>query len=480
MKISQALLFSMFWLAQTPNLVRGEGPVRPNVLILLADDVGWGDPGCYNPESKIPTPNIDKLAAEGMRFTHAHTPAALCSPTRYSMLSGNYPWRSRAAGGVWGINVPSAFKNGQQAVGTLLKAGGYRTAMFGKAGIGGYYARKNEASPRQMLAPVAWGFDYSWILPKGHQSPPLTFFENGVATTPLENNRAPGWDHAAVGASLLERTEAFLDDHRAHHADKPFYIHFCSDGAHGPYVPAETLAGKPLKGATKITDHTDMIYETDILLGALLRALEDRGLRDNTVVVYTSDNGGLPFEREYGHDSVAGLRGLKSTIFEGGQRVPFVVSWPGTVPVGAVRNQVIGTHDLVATVLELAGVPVPKGQALDSVSLVPVLTGKLGDDHPVRDTLLVQSSPGRGPFDDKGFRAGQPVNRAAAGKESAKQDRTIALALYQGDWKLVLNGSGKPAALYHLAEDLSEETNLIQTHPERVSSMADVYKNIRK
>lgn len=453
---------------------------KPNFLVLLTDDIGWGDPGCYNPDSKIPTPNIDKLAAEGMRFTHAHTPAALCSPTRYCMLSGNYAWRSRAAGGVWGINVPSAFKPGQESVATLLKAAGYRTAMFGKAGIGGFYASNKGKPPRQKLAPIKWGFDYSWIIPKGHQSPPLTFFENGVASTPRKNNRAPDWRHSEVGASLLEKTEAFLDDHLARHKDKPFYIHFCSDGAHGPYVPAATLTGKPLKGVTKMTDHTDMIYETDILLGALVETLKERGLRENTMVVYTSDNGGLPFEREFGHDSVAGLRGLKSTVFEGGQRVPFVVSWPGTIPAGTVRNQVIGAHDLVATTLELAGVDVPKGQAIDSVSLAPVLIGKHGDDRPVRDSLLVQSSPGRGPFEDKGFRAGKTVSKDQAKKTAKKKGKGLSFALYQGDWKLVLYSSGEPAALYDLSKDLAEEANLLDEHPERVATMAKIYRGIRK
>ena len=457
----------------------GAEPPRPNILILLTDDIGWGDPTCYNPRSKIPTPSIDKLAANGMRFTHAHTPAALCSPTRYSMLSGNYSWRGRAAGGVWGFNVPSAFLPGQQSVGTMLQAAGYRTAMFGKAGIGGFYARSAKEKPAKTLAPIAWGFDYSWIIPKGHQSPPLAFFENGVAAMEIRNDRAPGWDHSKVGASLLEKATAFLDDHAANHKDKPFYMHFCSDGAHGPYVPAATLAGRPLDGATKMTAHTDMVHETDILLGALVDALATRGLRDNTLVIYVSDNGGLPFEREHGHDAVAGLRGIKSTIFEGGQRVPFVAAWPGRIPKGTVRRQVIGAHDTVATALELAGVTVPEGQARDSVSLVPVLLGKRDDANPVRETLLVQSSPGRGPFVDKGFRAGKPAPKNVG--KSKGGGKAMAFALYRDNWKLVLTQEGKPAALYDLASDLAEDTNLIadSTHADRVKQMAAEYRKIR-
>ena len=449
------------------------GQQKPNILVLLTDDIGWGDPACYNPNSKIDTPSIDRLAAEGMLFTHAHTPAALCAPTRYSMLSGNYSWRGREAYGVWRANVPSAFTKGQQSVATMLKSAGYRTAMFGKAGIGGFYASPGSEHHENELAPIEWGFDYSWIIPKGHQSRPLAFFENGVSSIPLENGRAADWDHAEVGASLLAKAQQFLDDHVANHKDKPFYIHFCSDGAHSPWVPADTLAGRPLKGATEMTEHTDMIHETDILLGALVDALDRRGMRENTLVIYTSDNGGLPFERELGHDSVAGLRGRKHTIFEGGSRVPFIASWPGRIPGGTVRHQVIGTHDVVATALELAGIEVPDGQALDSVSLAPVLFGRRGDDLPVRDELLVQSSQSGGPFVDYGFKAGKP---AQENFESFNPNRAMAFALYQGDWKLVVTEWGEPAALYDLSKDLGEENNLINDHPERVAMMADAFR----
>ena len=145
--------------------VQAAEPPRPNVLLVLADDVGWGDPKCYNPDSRIPTPNIDRLAADGMRFTHAHTPAALCAPTRYAMLSGNYPWRGRNPGGTWGINVPSQFRPGQQAVGNMLQAAGYRTALFGKAGTGGYYAFTAGDKRPGPLAPIACA--QSWVATAG-------------------------------------------------------------------------------------------------------------------------------------------------------------------------------------------------------------------------------------------------------------------------------------------------------------------------
>jgi arylsulfatase A-like enzyme len=411
-----------------------------------------------------------------MRFTHAHTPAALCAPTRYALLSGNYPWRGRAPGGTWGYNVPSQFKPGQQSVAQLLKPAGYRCAMFGKAGTGGYWGMQPGAKPAQTPAPVEWGFDHSLLIPRGHQSPPLAFFRDGISLSPITAGRAADWDHSKVGARLLADAVAFLETHAKEHPDQPFYLHFCSDGAHAPYVPAETLAGKKLKGVTGMTHHTDMVHEPDILLGELVATLDRLGLRKNTLIIYTSDNGGLPFERAQGHDAVAGLRGNKSTIFEGGTRVPFVAAWPERIAAGTTYAFPVGTHDLVATALDLAGLAKPAGQALDSVSLKPVLLGTQPKDQPIRQFLLTQSSPGRGPTVDNGFRAGQPQ---AGKRPPPKPGGPMAFAVYQGDWKLILGPAGKPAALYNLATDLAEEKNLLASEPARAATLAAEFKRIR-
>lgn len=470
--------------------LKEESVLSPNILVVFTDDVGWGDAGCYNTNSKIPTPSIDRLAAEGMRFTHAHTPAALCSPTRYSMLTGNYPWRGRNRGGTWSYNKPSQMKLGQKTVAKLLKPAGYRSAMFGKAGTGGYWGMKPGQEPEHTPAPIEWGFDYSYLIPRGHQALPLAFFENGVVTTELVNDRAPGWDHGQVGNILLEKAIAFLDSHQKDHADQPFYIHFCTDGAHVPYVPADTLAGKQLKGVTGMTEHTDMVYETDIMLGALIEALEQRGLRRNTLVIYTSDNGGLPRQRKMGHDAVAGLRGEKGYIYEGGHRVMFVASWPGHISAGAVRHQLIGIHDIVATALDLAGVVIPKGQVLDAVSLAPVLLGQVDDSSPVRQTMLVQSSLGRGAYADGGAKANGPPlknwkknkNKKETNKKKKKKKKDeLAFAVYDGDWKLILHEKGRPAALFNLDQDLGEENNLIKQpdQKERISHMVSIFEKIR-
>lgn len=459
--------------------------LQPNILVVFTDDVGWGDARCYNANSKISTPSIDLLAVEGMMFTHAHTPAAVCAPTRYSMLTGNYPWRGRNPGGTWLYNVPSQLKPGQLTMAQLLKPAGYRSAMFGKAGTGGYWGMKPGQEPDHTPAPIEWGFDYSYLIPRGHQALPYAFFENGVVTTELVNDSAPGWDHSKVGGILLEKAIDFLDDHQKYHTEQPFYMYFCTDGAHDPHFPADTLAGKPLRGATSMTNHTDMVYETDILLGALIEALEQRDMRKNTLVIYTSDNGGMPKERELGHDAVAGLRGEKTFIYEGGHRVMFIASWPGHIPVGEIRHQLIGTHDIVATALDFAGVVVPQDQVLDAISLTSVLLGHTDDTAPVRQTMLVQSHTRRGPFRDGGAKAnGPPVIKWGENKKTMKTKKKngkMAFAVYDGDWKLILHQDGRPAALFNLDEDLGEEHNQIKQpeQRERVSRMVSTFKKIR-
>ncbi len=497
---------------------------HPNILVVLTDDVGWGDFQCYNPQGKIPSPNVDRLAREGMRFTHAHTPAALCAPTRYAMLTGNFPWRGRDPGGTWGFNVPSQLKPGQLTVANLLQAAGYRTAMFGKSGIGGQHADKDGApdfTQPMVDGPRRWGFEYSFIIPRGHQTMPHLFLENekpscGAARVVRGQGKAkggdaanyadPDWDNSKIGERLLGAAEKFLDDVRAQNSasgkNAPFFMHFCTDGAHSPYAPAETIRGTALKEQTKMNSHTDMVLETDVLLGKLMEMLERRGLLADTLICFTSDNGGIPAEQYLGHDAVGGLRGMKSYVGEGGHRVPFLVRWPGRVPAGTVRNQVIGAHDIVATSLELAGVAVPAGQCVDAVSLVPVLTGKQDDTQPVRRHLLVQSSPGRDAFADGGIKGGPLTGKEqkrstselfgaepdAGGKtvkrqlkKSGRGSDGMAHALYIGDWKLVTDIADEPVALYDLKNDPAERDNRI-TEPAqaiRTQEMTATYRAIR-
>lgn len=493
---------------------------RPNLLFIMADDVGWGDFQCYNPKGKIPSPNIDRLAREGMRFTDAHTPAALCAPTRYAVATGNYTWRGRAPGGTWGWNQKPQFLPGQKTVGHLLQAAGYRTALFGKLHFGGEFEQQAGGKPDftkpMKTGPIQWGFTYSYVLLGGHQGPPYMYFENNrvagdaVKVTQLEAGPLnggvvpvpgpglPDYDSRKVGQTLVEKTIAFIDQEKG----RPFYVHLSTDGAHSPYTPPDELLGTPVKDVSKMTPKTDMVFEVDVVVGKLVEALEKRGLMENTLIIVTSDNGGIPTpkDRELGHDAVGGLRGVKSLIWEGGHRVPFVACWKGKIPAGTVRQQIIGTHDIVPTFVELAGGKFEDDQMLDSVSLAPVLLGQRGDDKPVRQTLLVQSSPGRDAFTEKEpepakLEPGAPRRTAQqrqnaqnkAWNEIAKKGAKsgsdgMAHALREGPWKLVFNiEHDKPAALYNLAEDLAERKNLIgdAAQADRVQRMEKLYRDIR-
>lgn len=498
---------------------------KPNIIFLMADDLGWGDFQCYNPKGKVPTPTMDRLAREGMRFTDAHTPAALCAPTRYAVATGNYTWRGREPGGTWGWNQTPQFLPGQKTVGHLLQEAGYRTGLFGKLHFGGVFAKadgKPDFTQPMQVGPREWGFGYSYVLLGGHQAPPYCFFENnrvdGDATKiaqleagprnggviPTAGPGLPDWDSRQVGAKLVEKAIAFIDADK----DKPFYIHLSTDGAHGPYTPPDELAGTPVKGVTKMTPKTDMAHEVDVVAGKLFEALEKRGLLEKTLLIVTSDNGGIPIDREkHGHDAVGGLRGSKSYIWEGGHRVPFLAFWKGHVPAGEVRQQIIGTHDIVPTFVDLAGGIFAADQMLDSVSLAPVLLGKRGDDQPVRETLLIQSCPGRDAFteglDAQGHSQAEKPKPAAGGKRMTAEERRkstnqafnqiarkgaksgshgMAHALRAGPWKLVFDiEHDAPAALYHLADDLTEQKNLLgeAAQKERVERMEKLYREIR-
>jgi arylsulfatase A-like enzyme len=484
-------------------------PKKPNFLILLSDDIGWGDFQCYNPQGKVPTPNLDRMAATGMRFTDAHTPAALCAPTRYSIITGNYPWRGRVPNGTWAYNAVPQFLPGQKTLGHILQEAGYRTAMFGKTHYGGQWERAaggGEDFCKPMTAGYReWGFDYSYGLLGGHQAPPYFFIENnrvvgdcrnvtelpagprGSGQVPRNGPGLPEWDDSLVGQTLVEKAAAFLDDHLARNSkdgtDKPFFIHFCSDGAHSPYDPPENLLGTPVKGVSKMTAHTDMVHEVDVVVGKLEQALARRGLLANTLFVVTSDNGGLPLERAHGHDAVGGLRGRKALIFEGGHRVPFIARWGDGTPAGSriapgsVNKQVIGIHDIVATFADLAGARPGPDQALDSVSLAPVLLGKQGDSRPIRQSLLIQSSPGR----DASMDGEDNVGPSKLDMKNSPS-HSMAHALREGNWKLTMDMRDEPAALYDLNRDLAEKNNLINdpAHQQRVKRMTGMYRDIRR
>lgn len=484
----------------------------PNILMILTDDIGYGDFKCYNSESRIATPHIDRLSQTGMRFTNAHSTASVCAPTRYSVLTGNYPWRGRRPEGCWAWYGETQFLPGQKTFGHFLQSAGYRTAMFGKSNLGMVFEKMKSPTMPDFTSPlsegpVQWGFDYSFIISVGHMGKPYVYFENnkvygdpakivdmkkGPLNGGMITNDGPGmpdWDSSLVGKQLTEKAIAFLDDHMARNKaegkNRPFAIHFNTDGSHEPYTPPETLFGEKLKGKTGTSARLDMIYEVDVILGKLVEVLKARGLYDNTLIVLTSDNGGIMNQGEFqdfGHSSVGNLRGHKTEVWEGGHRVPFIVHWGddteqgSRIKPGSVSNQLIGIHDVVPTFCELAEVFPNEDQALDSVSLVPVLFGKQEESEPIREFLIVQPchhfdaftaritefNPTIVGLDPKEAHQKWVAYMTARAQKAKKEGFDgIGHVLIKNEWKLFLDLFDKSEFLVDLDEDPGEKNNLL-------------------
>jgi arylsulfatase A-like enzyme len=470
---------------------------RPNILIIYADDLGYGDPQCYNPDrGKIPTPHIDRLAAEGMRFTDAHSSSAVCSPSRYTLLTGRYHWRTRLKKGIVGLWEPPLIDADRLTIADLAKAQGYRTAAIGKWHLGWNWPaepadvallkdvdkRNPHRGPEAMTdahraawqrifsqpvggGPTTCGFD-SYFGTDVPNWPPFCFIENdrtvGIPTTllPLDdfkNNRASrqgpaleGWQLENVLPTLRDRAVAFIEE--AAGKEQPFLLYLPLTSPHTPLAVNEAW-----RGASGLDNAcADLIMETDAVVGDVLAAVKRAGVADDTLVVFTSDNGFAPYvgasELEArGHFPSGPLRGYKFDAWEGGHRVAFIVRYPGITKPGSVCDALVHQADLMATLADVLGDELPADAGEDSVSLLPLLRGRT---EPVR----------------------QHAVSCSAGGLAAVRD---------GQWKLILGkGSGGWAKgrddgpgvqLYDLAADVGERQNLAEAFPERVVAMKAVY-----
>jgi arylsulfatase A len=424
----------------------------PNIVLVFYDDFGLGDMKRFNPDSKVPTPNLDRLAESGMVFMDAHTTSSLCAPSRYSVMTGNYPFRGRAEGGVWSPFQPSNVLPEQRTIGNILQDAGYNTSMFGKLNLGGRIRMKDGSlypyTNKQALkkdwrdldfsrkiedGPTDYGFDYSYVLLEGIQAPPYAYFENDK----LEGNpadlqwlpasregsitgeglRMPDYDSRQAGPRLMGKALDFIDRHVAENRrsgkERPFFMHYASQAVHGPYTPPDTFFGKPVKGVTGVRNRLDMCVEADLAVGELMRKLDEQGLLDNTLFIATSDNG-VPWGRNgmqglyktevragHGHsqgiiDGVP-LRGCKGQIWEGGHRVLFLARWGDGTPAGSriapgsSSRQLISLSDLAATFLAITNQSIPEDQFRDSHNLLPILLGKQNESIPVRKFMYQQS-----------------------------------------------------------------------------------------
>ena len=457
---------------------------RPNIVVLLADDMGYGDPHCYNPASKIPTPNMDRLAAEGQRFTDAHTPAAVCTPTRYGLLTGRYCWRTRLQGSVlWTEYEEPLIDPQRETVARLLQRSGYRTAAIGKWHLGLNFAKPGGGFVRGKInhmkgaggtrevdltqpiqgGPSALGFNHSFLLPGGINLEPHFFIEDdrvvgkptvwraeGAPTRPgtsglevHEGWMAEGWSDETIGPALTEKALRFIAASAAER--KPFFLYFASPAPHRNCTPSEFARGKSHAGV-----RGDMVYEFDWCVGRVLAKLDELGIAGNTLVIVTSDNGGVAKSDEgqdFGHQSCGELRGFKGGLFEGGHRVPFLVRWPGQTPAGKTNASLVVLTDLLATFAGVVGADLPSGAGPDSFNVLPALRGAAMDSS-ARPAVVLHSGAGH-------------------------------FAIRRGPLKLIFDAKMQPVQLYNLEHDLREETNLLAGEPAVVTRLQTELLQIR-
>ncbi len=493
--------FVPFLLALGSSLVWGE-PLRsapPNVLVFLMDDMGIGDCKVYNSECKVKLPNLEKLAENGMVFSDAHAPAAVCAPTRYSILTGNYPWRGRNENGTWLFHMSSQILPGQRTLGHLMRQAGYHTAFLGKVHLGGSVYSKSTGQAKRNFkdgfrdfdfsrkiedTPASLGFDYAYELPQGIQGSPYLALENGKlvgneselrewkagtygnSVIEADGFGSPDWDSSMAGPILTEKALNFIRRHASQNQSsairKPFFMHYCSQSCHVPHTPPDMLAGKKVKGSTPDT-HLDMLVEADVTLGLFVEELKRQGELENTLILFTSDNGGLargPVGLQNGdHNSNAGLRGSKAQIYEGGHRVPFIASWGNgaknsPIQAGSQSKALIGLQDLFATFAELTTQSMKTGDGLDSQSFLGILLGE--NKSTERSELLVQANNGK-----------------YFNQQSKK-------ALRENQWKLIATKELKPVELYDLASDPAESRNRIEesAQSQRVQRMSSNLQSV--
>ncbi|VGO18926.1 Arylsulfatase [Pontiella sulfatireligans] len=450
---------------------------KPNIVYILADDLGIGDVQVYNPDSKILTPNIDRLASEGMKFTDVHTADGVCTPSRYAILTGRYCWRSESKAGVLRGMSKHLIEPTRETVASFLKKQGYATACVGKWHLGMDWNPKDREATQGKATdlfgpiqngPLDLGFDYYFGMSCSFNLSPHAFIEGRQIQGTLERfqdkaalvargiDGSTGWvakefEQDQVLSTFTEKTCDWIRQH----ADKPFFAYMPLNSPHYPLIPRDEFRGK-----SGLSLHGDFVMETDWAVGEVLKTLDELKLANNTIVIFTSDNGvahkvGNAEMQEKGHFSSGIYRGCKGNIWEGGHRVPFLVRWPKTVKAASVCDAAIGTVDLMATCAELCEVPMAGNAGEDSASFLPALKGELIPG--VETRALVHHS-------DKGT-----------------------FALRRGRWKLVLDDGGpsprvnpkdQPIAnhdvkqmLFDMDNDVTESTNVASQHPETVESM---------
>lgn len=449
----------------------------PNIVFILADDLGYGDVKCLNPQGKIATPHLDRLAAGGMIFRDAHSSSAVCTPTRYGILTGRYNWRSRLQSGVLGGFSPPLIDRDRLTVPALLKRHGYHTACIGKWHLGMTIPTRPGTAPLSdaiesidgakldLTRPIAdgpttRGFDYYFGISASLDMPPFAFIENDRYTQlPTAEKKwirtgvaAPDFEAIDVLPTLTRKAVEYIRQRAAE--KRPFFLYLPLNSPHTPIVPTGAWQDK-----SGLNAYGDFVMQTDGSVGQVLEALQNSGVAENTLVIFTSDNGCSPMAgiedlEKKGHRPSYHFRGHKADIFDGGHRIPFIARWPGRVKPGSTSDQLICLTDLMATCAEILGDRLPDNAGEDSVSILPALLATA--KGPLREAVVHHSING-------------------------------SFAIRQGQWKLELcrdsggwseprPGSVKarqlpPVQLYDMTADVGERGNLYQDHPEIVTRL---------
>jgi len=479
MMIRKLLLFAsaLAWGAVSPAIAAA--PSKPNIVFILADDMGYGDPRCFNADSKMATPHIDALAGQGMRFTDAHAAGAVCIPSRYALLTGRYPFRN--TGFRYATQGP-LIEPERPTIATVLRGAGYATAIVGKWHLGFEGGDKFDYSRPLRGGPVDHGFDSFFGQHASLDIPPYFFIANDRCVEPAsdtiaassspdwtpvqgafwrEGKIAPSFKHIEALPIYTRKAVDYIESHAQGTEGKPFLLYVAFTAPHTPWLPTEAFRGKSLGGL-----YGDFVTQVDDAVGQVLAALDRAKLSDNTLVFFTSDNGPMWYPadvKKFGHSAAGPWRGMKGDAWEAGHRMPFIARWPGKVPSGSTTAETICFSDMMATFAALAGAKLPANAGEDSFNLLPLLLGEKRS-APVRDTLVSESSAG-------------------------------VLAIRQGPWKLIPQlGSGgftkpskiKPAPgdpagqLYNLTDDPGEQRNLYAENPEMVQRLTALLEKIRK
>ena len=452
----------------------------PNIILILADDMGIDSIQALNEKSGIPTPHLDRLLTQGIHFTDAHSGSAVCTPTRYGVLTGRYAWRSRLKKGIVREWERPLIETDRLTLPGMLKKKGYNTACIGKWHLGWNWPKKGGGFTEKLKeidfsrkiegGPVGCGFDYYF----GDDVPnwqPFVWIENGRMLA-VPNKRlsfashyhsgkgigVEGWDLEAVLPKITEKSVKYINQQAG--TNQPFFLYFSMTSPHTPIAPS-----KPFQGKSGISRYADFLMETDWCVGQIMKALKDRGIADNTLLIFTADNGTSPkcnFTelREKRTDLQNHWRGMKADAFEGGHRVPFIVRWPGHIKPGSKSNQTISLVDIMATSADAVGLTLSDSAAEDSVSLMPVLKGE-DTATPLHEAVICHSISG--------------VFVVRKGKWK------LQYSAGSGGWSLPKDKDAKKKGLptwqlYDLSSDPKETNNLINGHHEIVKDLTAILR----